>query len=520
MNNMIGKIRSAGFLSLATLLRAIGEILVQIIIANKFGASREVDALYSALVVPSVAVAVLASSLRNLFIPAFIEQRVRHDEESAWRFASSLGNSIIMFLLAITLVIIVKADFLISVLAPGFTGQTVITAIQILRILVPVIVFGGAIVIFDSVLYSYDRFPQSAMGTMGRVVTYVVLVYILGRLWGIYGVALAVGASYVAQLLILVSFGREYRFHYRYSIRWRDLKSRNFLGVWLQFLIISLIFRLSPVIDRFFGSQLGEGAIAYLAYMSGIVALVGLMCSNSVASVFFPNLVEKLSGGTIEDVSQLARKSIHASALVTFPVTASLIVLRKPIVSLFLERGEFSTYDTNVVSNLLLLSLGLMIVPIISSTTANILYSLRKVRILAVQAGVMISIQFLLSFILLPDFGIKALPIAGSISFLTGIIIHIVYLQCTLFNASKIPWLKFADFVKLGICTFGMVIVLHGARLLWNLEGHSDDFVRLIWLGCLIGSSGLVYFLLAMLLRIEETEWLLRWLRRIYIKLI
>lgn len=516
---MIGKIRSAGFLSLATLLRAIGEILVQIMIASQFGASREVDALYSAMVVPSVAVAVLASSLRNTFIPAFIEQLDKHDEESAWRFASSLGNSIILVLLAITLVVIVRADFMISLLAPGFKGQTVIAAVQILRILVPVIVFGGAIVIFESILYSYDRFPQSAMGTMGRIVTYVVLVYILGRIWGIYGVALAVGASYVAQLLILVLFGREYRFLYRYSVRWREPKSRKFLGVWLQFLIISLIFRLSLIIDRFFGSQIGEGAIAYLAYMSGIVAVVGLMCSNSVASVFFPNLVEKLSGGTIEDVIQLARKSINASALVTLPVTASLIVLRKPIVSLFLEHGEFSTHDTNVVSNLLLLSFGMMIGPIISSTTANILYSLRKVRLLAVQAGIMISIQLLLSFILLPSFGIKALPIAGSISVLTGIIIHIEYLHRTLFNVSKSPWLKVADFIKLGVCTFGMVVVLYGGRLLWNHEGHSNVFVRLIWLGCLMGSSAVVYLLLAILLRIEEIQWLPQWLRRIYAKL-
>ncbi len=155
--------------------------------------------------------------------------------------------------------------------------------------------------------------------------------------------------------------------------------------------------------------------------------MAGIVTSGSIGTVFYSQIATAIKQLQIAKTVELLSRSIRASLFVTIPVLTTFLLSSKDIISLIFERGKFGSQDTTSVATIVILYSGTIIGSIITSTTSNVFYSMKSIKFLASQALVVIGIQIILIFSLISVYGINAIPLANSISFLVGGVGHLVY---------------------------------------------------------------------------------------------
>ena len=116
--------RSAAILTGGTVaVQAIG-ILRELYIAAQVGLSRDLDALLIAMVLPLTLAGVLTSGIVTALVPAYVETRDTAGRFAARRFAGAVLAWISLAGIALSILLVVFANPLISIVGPGLDGPS------------------------------------------------------------------------------------------------------------------------------------------------------------------------------------------------------------------------------------------------------------------------------------------------------------------------------------------------------------------------------------------------------------
>ena len=421
--------RSAGIVAASTLLVAVFAALTQIVIAARFGASRELDAFYAALVLPNTLVSILIGSLASVFLPIFIEQRNKHGEQHAWRLTETLVGTFGLLLVVVSALAFLGAEPLLGLTAPGLTPAARILAARLLRILLAMLVIGGLTSIASSMLNAYHRFTAPATANVMRSLIYLAALWPLTLVRGITGLATAMILGHVAALIVVLSALRPWRFRFRPRLDLSSPAYRRLVSVWLALLFSIFIARLYPILDRYYASQLAVGSISYLAYATSINGLVLSLFSASMAKVMFPTMAEYIAADRPQRAVERMSQTIRLSPFIVVPAIVGLLTLRRPIIAMLLERGAFDATDTAITASALLFSAGSLFGPVIANVTSKMLYSLQATRFIFWLNVLRIPIYVALCGWLIGPLGILGVALAGSITVTLGWPMQLAYLR-------------------------------------------------------------------------------------------
>jgi len=493
---------SVTFVSLAAALAAIFNLLIQSLLAARFGAGKALDAYFVALVVPTVLSDVLIFSLVNVFLPMFVEQRVREGERPAWRIVSTPINVLMLVLIVICAVGTLAAGAIIHVTAPGLDEDTAHLAAQLLRMLFPFVVVSGVFAVLTSVLNVYNRFSFSSVGRTLRWVVTLVGVWFLTARWGVFGAAGAVLLGLVVASAVLWAGTPEKRY-YSAVLQLDQPVQRRILGLWGTLLLASSLYKLYPVIDRAIASQLGIGSISYLSYSTSFLPLFSGLFSSSIATVFFPGVARSVAehdtGGLLEQMSL----SIRMSGFIMIPSIVGLIALRLPITRLLLERGAFTAQDSRETATILLFTAGALFAPTIADVTSKVLFSMKATGFLLVVSAVFVPLYAVTCALLSRLWGVRGITLTGSIWANMAWIFHLVYIGKRL---GRLPLRRvLIAFGRILLCATLMGLSTHyvyqSARAAAPTGGMSVEAL-LIGTSILMGMA--VFIALAIVLRVEE----------------
>lgn len=429
MNGEQIRSRSAGIVALGTLLVAVFGALTQIAIAARFGASRELDAFYAALVLPNTLVSILIGSLTSVFLPMFIEQRNKHGEREAWRLTETLVGTFGLLLLAISVVAFLGAEPLLGLTAPGLTLVARVLAARLLRILLTMLVIGGLVSIASSLLNAHHRFTGPAAANVMRSLVYLTALWPLTLVRGITGLATAMIMGHIAALIVVLAALRPWRFGFRPRLDLSSPAYRRLVSVWLALLFSIFIARLYPILDRYYASQLAVGSISYLAYATSINGLVLSLFSASMAKVIFPAIAEDIAADRPQRAIDRMSQTIRLSTFIVVPAIIGLLTLRKPIIAMLLQRGAFDATDTAITASVLLFAAGSLFGPVIANVTSKMLYSLQATRFIFWLNALRIPIYVALCEWLIGPLGILGVALAGSITVTLGWPMQLAYLR-------------------------------------------------------------------------------------------
>lgn len=506
--------RAALVIVAATLVgRALG-LVRDMVVAYLFGAQAQTDAFFLAYKIPYLLTLMVSGALTATFVPLFSHRLATGRKEEAWKLSVNMGNIIAVVLVALTIVLIVIAPWLVPLVGFGFPEATADKAVFLFRILMLGFVFEGLTGLLVGMLNSLRRFALAAFSpAIGAVATLVITVA-LARPLSITALALGTVAGWVVGLAVLFLGLRDQGIHYRPHINWRDPGVREVGGMVWPILLGSAVGKISIFADQILGSMLEEGSISSLNYAEKLFQVpLGLFVAGITVPIF-PLLSEQVAARAPERVRATLDFALRLMGFLLVPGTVAIVLLRYPIIGLLLEHGEFTAEDTTRTAwALLFLCLGLYAYAG-RDTLTRVFYAYHDTRTPVKISAATVALNVGLSYLFMQYLGVGGLALGTTVALTVNFVVLVGLLKRKIgmigLRSSAVSLLR-----VLGVsAVMGVVIWLVDLGLEQVVgSGGGADALRLV-AGILAG--GVAFIGVARLVRIRELAEIVDMLRAVF----
>ncbi|AFM43126.1 integral membrane protein MviN [Desulfosporosinus acidiphilus SJ4] len=485
-------------------------------IAYTFGASGMTDAYLVAAIIPTFFSGTISGSLTSTFITVYASYLAKGEEEKAWRTTNIVFSLFILLLGALGTIFFLFAPFIVHLIAPSYAGSRLNLTVELTRIMLPNLFFGGLLGILVGVNNAHHSFlAPSSIGLISNVFI-ISSIFTLGRFWGIYGLAAGSVLGVLGQFLLQLPSARKHGFHYRFLLDFYDPGVREMFTLLTPFIVSAAVAQVNLIVDRTLATGLPAGRVSALYFASKLVLLPQTIFSGAVGMVVYPLLV---NAAALEDWPRLVEglnRAVRLLLLVIFPAVIGLYVLRFPLVQMLFQHGVFDTEDTRITAETVPYLLGVLLTGSMVGMLVNVYFALKKM-VVAVGTGAMaLLVNIFLSIILVRLLQQRGLALANSLSGLTNLILLFLgfFVVLKLQKKAPLPYRALVVFALQILAAGGLTgVVVYFANTL--LHGYWAGFKGLILSTLLSVLAGLlVYLVLTYVFRVEEVCKGIAWVRR------
>jgi putative peptidoglycan lipid II flippase len=513
--------KAAGMISIMFLLSRILGFVRESLSGSLF-TRFETDSFFAAFIIPDVMYYLLVGgALSAAFIPIFTEYLAKGEEEEGWKMTSTFINIVALFLIALTILGVFFTQWITPLEAPHFKASKIALLISLTKIMFPAVCFTALAGLVGGVLNSYRRFLGPALGPNIYNIGIIVGAAFLGSSFGIKGMAIGVlvGAigNFLTQLLFMPKCGGRF-----YQFGYIDLKNpgfRRMLILWIPALIGLSADQANIWATTAMASSLPEGSITAIRFATRLIQLpIGIFAAG-ISMAFFPMLSSLFAEKKMEHYKDTLSLSLRAIFFIMIPAGIGLIVLQVPIIKLLFERQMFTQADTALTAS----ALGYYSLAVFAHAAILMLprafYALQNTRTPVIVSFISVSVSIFLNWLFLTytKLGVRGFGLSFTIMGLLNMLLLMLILR------RKIGGMRghsiFKSLLKSGIASIVMgagiwlFIKLLGP---FHLSGHLLAAAQIV-IGITIG--GIIYLLLAWLLKMEELDMLLRQIKkRLHIK--
>ena len=400
-------LRSAGSISLATLVSRVLGLARDQVQSYYFGAGFVTDAFLAAFRIPNLLRDLFAEgALSSAFVPTFTIEKERNGKDSAWGLANRVFTALIVILGGVGIVIALGAPWILRLYTPGFEPAKMALAVTMTRILSPFLLAVGLAAVAMGVLNTCGRFFLPALAPAWFNISAILGVVILTPILAAYqvhpGISLAVGAMAGGALQFLIQVPAMRREGFRFRVDWapRDPGLRRVGRLMLPATFGLAATQINLLVDTVLASNLGHGPISWLSYSFRLIQLPIGLFGVALATANLTQVSRDAARGDMESLRTNLASSLRAAALLTLPATAGLIALRRPIIQLLFEHGRFTADDTlRTAAALLCYSLGLYAYAV-TKIQVPTFYALGKTRVPVIASASAVSLKILANLVL------------------------------------------------------------------------------------------------------------------------
>jgi putative peptidoglycan lipid II flippase len=351
-------VRATGTVMIALFLGQITGLARGIIVARTFGASPELDAFFAAnRVCETLFLLVAGGALGSAFIPTFTGLLARDEKAPAWRLAAALANTVTLTLSLLALLVAFFAPQVVRyLLAPGLSTNPELYAltISLLRIQLISTVFFGLGGLFVGVLNAHQIFLVPALTPALYQLGIIFGALVLAPSMGIYGLAwgVVIGAALyllvqIPSVLKLVNWSL---ITDRLSLGLRDSNVRQVLILMVPRMLGVAIVQLNFWVNTWLASQMVSGSVTGLYYGFSLMLMSQAVIAQSAAIAAMPTFSAQFALGKTDEMRSSLAATLRSVTLLALPASAGLILLRKPLISLLYQHGEFDERAVQIVS--------------------------------------------------------------------------------------------------------------------------------------------------------------------------
>lgn len=457
---------------------------------------------------------IAAGALGVAFMPYLADRLHKGDKRGMWELSTSLLNLLAMLMLFVGVVILVFADPLIELVAPGLTPDQKHNAAMIMRFLA-----------LTPFLFTVSGILTATQQTLGRFFFYAVapLFYNLSIIASIYifkdtelgivGLGVGALAGGILQLAIVAIGLIGTDFHWRPKIIWR---SRDFRAMLRQLPPRSLdqgIDQIQSITDTRFASQvLGANGIsnynnAYVLHTAPI-----LLIGTAISTAVFPRLNERLSQGRPDLFRKEFIKTLRLIIWLTAPVVVISFFARG-----YLARLIFSNNAPDIALVFGFLS-GAIFFRTIYSLVSRWFYSQKDTVTPLLVSVFIILLNIVLAYLLSRPsaYNVAGLALAQSIvAMLEVTILFIIMLK----RDRKLFGLDFVGaLAKIVSVTGFSVVAAYAIITLYPLGINDGGFVLVVKLALLTSVTFAVHLGISAIFDLEEVRPFFKRLRKIVYK--
>lgn len=485
--------------------------LRQIVLADEFGASGELDAFFIAMRLPELVFQVLAgATLAAAFIPVYARYITRRGEDEAWRLASIVLNAVLVATVVIAVIGVALADWIVPALAPGLGEDSGMQdelrrdAIFLTRVMLLSPILFAVSGMITGILNARQHFLLPALAPMLYNLSIIGGAVLLSGSLGVDGLAVGVlvgaGLHLVVQLPALLAA----RARLTFTLRLGDPGAREVLRLMAPRTVGLAAGQINFIVLTFFASFIGDSSISALNFAWTILLFPVGLFGMSLAMAMFPTLAMRAASGQQGEVREMVSRTLRFTLFLSIPAGVGMILLREPLIRVLFEHGEFTRADTDLVADALLFySVGLFAHAAIEILSRGY-YAMEDTRTpVAFAVGSML-LNLVLAAALVGPLELQGLALAISIATIVEAVGLFVVLNGRLQGEL---WTRAVagSLLRTSIATVLMAEAV-GAVLL--ALGDGGDFGRRSLFALLVGTvvGVVVYHSAALILRLEEAH--------------
>jgi putative peptidoglycan lipid II flippase len=392
----------------------------QILIGYLLGTGAEADALSAAMAPIETWWTVFAVALIFGFAPLFSEAR----GSRAYRLSSVLWP-IIQLSSAATVLLLVFAKPVLLAFAPGLDEQAALLGVQLLRVFSVSVTGISASFVYSSFLFSRRKFLIPSLQHATVNVATILGALMLYQHWGVYAFAVGYTVGVWLQLFVNYLCARPL-----VALQPQDtgrLSLRQVVTAPGSILVQAIAIESNIAVTRAYASTFGLGMTAAFEFGFKLLRVPAALLVVPLSQALLPELADHPD--TASDHREPLRTTVRATwllAAVTAVALITMVIIRRPLVALLFERGEFGEASTSAVAMILLAYAPAMLGRVIADFLSRLLFAMGKMRLPAVAAVAGLAVNLVIS-LLLPSTWPELIGLGALIGFLAGTFMLIRY---------------------------------------------------------------------------------------------
>ena len=278
------------------------------------------------------------------------------------------------------------------------------------------------------------------------------------------------------------------------------------------------VYQINMFVDMIFAasSRMPSGSITSLYIADRVMQLVLGSYAIAVATAIFPAMSHQLAAGKWDEMKHTFGFSLRIVSFITIPASVGLILLRRPIIQVLFQHGQFLAGSTSLTARALFYySLGLpafaaikLITPMYYSTQDTATPA--RVGAYALAMNIALNALFLIFFFRILSNGSPALASSLAAYFNFGALLFLFRRRYGRMGARAL----IGSLSKIAVCAVAMAAVSYASLQAAHFAAAQHLLKQTLLLAALIVISTAAYFGLAWLLRCEELSEFFLLLRR------
>jgi putative peptidoglycan lipid II flippase len=482
-------------------------LLNRMLYSGVFGTGVSLDAFFSANRVPDILFNLMAGgALASAFIPMFATFLTQNDRPGAWRLASGIGNLLILGLgLAAALVWIAAPWIVPNLLVPGYDDPAQIElVVDLLRIQLIALVLFGISGLVMSILNAHQRFALPALAPSLNWLGWIIGIFLFVPRFGIYGLAWGVVLGALFHLLIQLPGLHGLQARYSPTLGTKDPAVREVGKLMLPRVFGVAVVQLNFLVNIILASTMVEGSLTGITLGFAIMLMPQIVIAQAIAIAALPTFSTQVALGQITQMRESLATTLRGVVFLSLPASIGLLLLRRPIVSMLFERGEFDARSTDLVAWALLWFAAGLVGHALVEIISRAFYALKDTRTpVLVGAGAM-GLNLVLSLTLSVGFERIGWAPLGGLALANTIATALEAMLLVWLMRGRLNGLAFPRIRRGLLATAAASVVLAVFLVLWG-DRTSGSSVWLIGVGGVVFGAA-IYWLAALLFRAPEAR--------------
>lgn len=324
-------------------------IVREILLASFFGTSAVADAYRAVMTIVLAPVHLLASEPLNAsFIPQF-SNKFKLKKAEAWSLFNGFGILLVLTSLVAAAVLYFLSTKLITVLLPGFVGESFDLAVQMIKIMAIGLPFCVVSMLMIALGAGRGRYTAAALRpfvqNLGMIIAILAAFYASQPVWITWGFPGTYVAFTISAVVLMTVTGTLERGWYL-CIENIVPVTRRFLRTLKPIAIYSIIVQANLLLEKAIASLIAPGSVASIDYAKLVPETALLLF---IAPLGMVSLSEMSTLGK-EEVSERSDNISAITLMLTVPLSAFVLINAPDIIGLLFGRGAFDEYSQHTTS--------------------------------------------------------------------------------------------------------------------------------------------------------------------------
>lgn len=322
------------------------------LVAWKFGGSAGSDAYFFLFSLTTLATGLISSLFAAVFLPVFVELRIRAGMAEASEFAGSILTWCILFIVPLGIAAYVSYDAFYS-LVSKFSRTQIIDVRLVLIYFAPIFVISVLSEFFRTLALALGQYTSAAVGAVFQPVFLILFLFLLSDPLKEESLALSLLVAKLAALsLMFIVVAKKERLKIPLLLR-RNAATSRFVKVSAPYWGANLITNLATFFFDYMATGLGAGVLTSISYAQRIFTLPTTLILNPILEIAYTKFSESHARKDSKTFAMHYNKLLQLVLYLTIPIAILYFFIPEIIISSLFQRGAFGEESVSIAASCL-----------------------------------------------------------------------------------------------------------------------------------------------------------------------